>query len=138
MQEHQGLDHDVSAVLDAADPRYDRTPPCSQVMVTQCSQFFHEVSLPDLKPDTTYYYSIPGGNGTQPSEVMSFKTGLEAGCNQQFSVAVLNDMGYTNALGTHKQLIKAVDEGIAFAWHGGDTSYADDWYSGILPCEDDW
>jgi hypothetical protein len=35
---------------------------------------------------------------------------------------------YTNAHGTHKQLVKAVEEGIAFAWHGGDISYADDWY----------
>jgi hypothetical protein len=34
---------------------------------------------------------------------------------------------YTNAHGTHKQLKKVVDEGIAFAWHGGDISYADDW-----------
>ncbi len=47
-------------------------------------------------------------------------------------------MGYTNAAGTYKQLIQAVEEGMAFAWHGGDLSYADDWYSGILPCEDDW
>lgn len=46
--------------------------------------------------------------------------------------------GYTNAQGTHKQLTKVVDEGVAFAWHGGDLSYADDWYSGILPCEDSW
>ena len=108
------------------------------VMVTQCSQFFHEVSLSGLKPDTTYYYNIPGGNGTTPSETMSFKTGRAAGDNKSFSVAVLNDMGYTNAQGTHAQLIQAVKEGVAFAWHGGDTSYADDWYSGILPCEDDW
>lgn len=25
-------------------------------------------------------------------------------------------------------------DGIAFAWHGGDISYADDWFTGILPC----
>jgi hypothetical protein len=47
-------------------------------------------------------------------------------------------MGYTNAHGTFKQLKKAVDDGVAFAWHGGDISYADDWYSGILPCASDW
>ncbi|ORX41237.1 putative acid phosphatase [Kockovaella imperatae] len=117
---------------------YDRTPACSQVAVTQCSQFFHEVSLPDLKDDTTYYYQIPGGNGTTPSQVMSFKTGLKAGCAQSFSVAVINDMGYTNALGTHTQLLNLIQDGAAFVWHGGDSSYADDWYSGILPCEDDW
>lgn len=47
-------------------------------------------------------------------------------------------MGYTNAHGTHRQLLSAVDEGLAFAWHGGDISYADDWYSGVLPCASDW
>jgi acid phosphatase len=47
-------------------------------------------------------------------------------------------MGYTNAQGTHKYLTQAANEGTAFAWHGGDISYADDWYSGILPCEDSW
>ncbi|KAI1044179.1 hypothetical protein LB505_007436 [Fusarium chuoi] len=47
-------------------------------------------------------------------------------------------MGYTNAAGTYKYLNKAVSDGAAFAWHGGDLSYADDWFSGILPCEDDW
>lgn len=47
-------------------------------------------------------------------------------------------MGYTNAGGTHSDLIAAANSGVAFAWHGGDISYADDWYSGILPCESDW
>lgn len=48
-------------------------------------------------------------------------------------------MGYTNAKGTYKYLSQAAQAGdIAFAWHGGDISYADDWYSGILPCAPDW
>ncbi|KAJ5484781.1 Acid phosphatase [Penicillium diatomitis] len=118
---------------------YDRTPPCSQVSaITQCSQFFHEVSLDHLKAGTTYYYQITAANGTTESEVMSFKTAQKAGDDKSFSVAVLNDMGYTNAQGTHKYLVQAVKDGAAFAWHGGDLSYADDWYSGILPCENDW
>lgn len=29
----------------------------------------------------------------------------------------------------------ANDGTYSFAWHGGDLSYADDWYSGILPCD---
>lgn len=70
--------------------------------------------------------------------MLSFKTAQKAGDPKEFSVAVLNDMGYTNAKGTHKYLTKAANEGTAFAWHGGDISYADDWYSGILPCADDW
>jgi hypothetical protein len=108
------------------------------VSVTQCSQFFHEVQISGLKPDTTYYYQIPAANGTTASDVLSFTTSRAAGDPTEFTVALLNDMGYTNAAGTYHQLIKAVGEGIAFAWHGGDLSYADDWYSGILPCEDDW
>lgn len=118
--------------------RYDRTPPCSYVAVTQCSQFFHEIQINNLLADTTYYYQIPAANGTTASEVLAFTTARAAGDSTEFTVAVLNDMGYTNAGGTFQQLKLAVDEGVAFAWHGGDISYADDWYSGILPCEDDW
>lgn len=50
-------------------------------------------------------------------------------------------MGYTNAAGTYNELIKAIDadvENIEFALHGGDISYADDWYSGLTPCESPW
>ena len=106
--------------------------------MTQCSQFFHEVQIAGLQPDATYYYKISASNGTTASDVLSFTTARAAGNPKEFTVAVLNDMGYTNAGGTHQQLMKAVDEGVAFAWHGGDISYADDWYSGILPCADDW
>ncbi|KAH6659055.1 acid phosphatase AphA [Truncatella angustata] len=119
---------------------YDRTPPCSELVATQCSQFFHEVQLKNLTADTTYYYKIQAANGTTASDILSFTTGRAAGDVKPFTVAVLNDMGYTNAGGTYEQLLKAAsgDTGIAFAWHGGDISYADDWYSGILPCEDSW
>lgn len=91
-----------------------------------------------MKPDTTYYYQIPAANGTTESQIEKFTTARAPGADGEFSMIVLNDMGYTNAAGTHKQMKKAVKEGAAFAWHGGDISYADDWYSGILPCEDDW
>ncbi|KAK9234358.1 Metallo-dependent phosphatase-like protein [Lipomyces kononenkoae] len=117
---------------------YDRTPPCSMVSVTQCSQFFHEISIDNLEPGTKYYYQIPGGNGTTESDVLSFTTAHPAGDPSEFTVAVLNDMGYTNAAGTFKELNKLAESGAAFAWHGGDISYADDWFSGILPCADDW
>lgn len=118
---------------------YDRTPPCSLISaVTQCSQFYHDVQLSNLLPGTTYYYMIPAANGTTASGVLSFTTALVAGDPTQFTVAVLNDMGYTNAAGTFKQLQTLIQQGAAFAWHGGDISYADDWYSGILPCASDW
>ncbi|KFX93483.1 hypothetical protein O988_06798 [Pseudogymnoascus sp. VKM F-3808] len=118
---------------------YDRTPPCSLISsVTQCSQWFHEVPIKNLQPGTTYYYQIPAANGTTVSDVEKFTTARAAGQDGEFSVAVLNDMGYTNAAGTLKQMSLAVDDGVAFAWHGGDISYADDWYSGIIPCESSW
>ncbi|TVY90126.1 Acid phosphatase [Lachnellula willkommii] len=129
---------DLSNKASGISHTYDRTPSCSEVVVTQCSQFFHEVQIAGLQPDTTYSYMISASNGTTASDILSFTTARAAGNPKEFTVAVLNDMGYTNAGGTHKQLMKAVDEGVAFAWHGGDLSYADDWYSGILPCEDDW
>lgn len=117
---------------------WDRTPPCSMVAVTQCSQFLHDIQITGLKPNTKYYYTIPASNGTTCSDVMEFTTAKEAGDSCDFTIAVLNDMGYTNAIGTHKYLKQAARDGIAFAWHGGDLSYADDWYSGILPCQSDW
>lgn len=119
---------------------YDRTPPCSLVSVTMCSQYFHEVQLKNLRPDTTYYYQIQAANGTTASDVLSFTTARDAGVSGKFTLAVLNDMGYINADGTHKQLVDAAtsDEPLAFAWHGGDLSYADDWSSGFMPCEDSW
>jgi acid phosphatase len=107
-------------------------------VVTQCSQFFDEVQLHDLKPGTTYYYQIQAANGTTASDVLSFSTARAAGDDTPFTVAVLADMGYTNAGGTYKQLLDVLHQDAAFVWHGGDISYADDWYSGILPCEDDW
>lgn len=98
---------------------YDRTPPCSEVSVTQCSQFFHEVQIPDLKAGTTYYYKIAAANGTTASDVLSFTTSRAAGDTEGFTAAIINDMGYTNAGGTYNEMIKAIDE-LAFAWHGGD------------------
>ncbi|WKT52526.1 hypothetical protein QSH57_003040 [Fusarium oxysporum f. sp. vasinfectum] len=115
---------------------YDRTPPCSLVAVTQCSQFFHNVQIEQLQPGTTYFYQIPAANGTTQSTVLSFTTAQATGNPSQFSIAINNDMGYTNAGGTYKYMNQAMDDedGLAFVWHGGDLSYADDWYSGIIQC----
>jgi hypothetical protein len=103
--------------------------------VTQCSQFYHDIQISGLKPNTKYHYQILAANGTTASNTMEFTTARAAGDKTGFEAAILNDMGYTNAAGTQKHLLKFVDEGGAFAWHGGDISYADDWYSGILPCD---
>ncbi|KAJ6088418.1 acid phosphatase AphA [Penicillium sp. IBT 16267x] len=117
---------------------YNRTPSCSEVKtVTMCNEFFHNVEITGLKPSSTYYYKIPAANGTTESQVLSFTTAQEAGAAKDFTVAVIMDMGYTNAQGTYKALTKDLDQ-FDFILHGGDLSYADDWYSGILPCVDDW
>ncbi|KAL6694331.1 Metallo-dependent phosphatase-like protein [Trichoderma pleuroticola] len=129
---------DLSNTATGKSVTYGRTPSCSSVVITQCSEFFHDVQIGNLKPGTTYYYQIPAANGTTASDVLSFKTAKPAGDASEFTVAVINDMGYTNAGGTYKYLNEAVNNGAAFIWHGGDISYADDWYSGILPCESDW
>lgn len=129
---------DLCYTMTGQTTTYDRTPPCSAVSaVTQCSQFFHDVQIGNLKPGTTYFYQIPGGNGTTPSDILTFQTARAAGDQSPFTVAVLNDMGYTNAHGTFKYLSQEADQ-FVFAWHGGDISYADDWYSGVLPCASDW
>ncbi|KAI1288680.1 acid phosphatase [Xylaria venustula] len=119
---------------------YARTPSCSEVaVITQCSEFFHNVELTGLRAGTEYFYRIEASNGTTASKILRFKTALPAGARDSFTVGVLNDMGYTNAKGTHKQLSVAAQSGkLAFAWHGGDISYADDWYSDVLPCSPDW
>lgn len=118
---------------------YDRTPPCSLItVVTQCSQFFHNIHIENLDAGTTYYYQIPGANGTTQSDVLSFTTAQAKGNPSKFSIAINNDMGYTNAGGTYKYINEAVEEGLAFVWHGGDLSYADDWYSGVVPCDSGW
>lgn len=116
---------------------YDRTPPCSLAMTTMCSQFFHNVLLEDLAPGTAYYYKIAASNGTTASPTLSFTSARNVGDSSEFTVAVLNDMGYTNAHGTHKYLLETA-ETAAFAWHGGDISYADDWIDGILACAGDY
>ncbi|KAJ4171279.1 hypothetical protein NW754_015042 [Fusarium falciforme] len=115
---------------------YDRTPPCSLInVITQCSQFFHDVQIEHLQPGTTYYYQIPAANGTTQSSILSFTTAQDKGDPSEFTIAINNDMGYTNAGGTYKYINQAInDDGLAFVWHGGDLSYADDWYSGVVPC----
>ncbi|TKA65427.1 Acid phosphatase [Friedmanniomyces simplex] len=132
--------NDLCYTAQGASITYGRTPSCSAIKdVTQCSEFFHNVQLTNLEAGTTYYYQIPGANGTTSSEVMSFKTARSTTDHSALTIAILNDMGYTNAQGTYKQLNNAVDnDGVEFAWHGGDISYADDWFDGILPCEADW
>lgn len=57
---------------------------------------------------------------------MWFTTGRVAGDTTPFTALVVNDMGYTNAAGTHEQMLNLITEGAQFVWHGGDLSYADD------------
>lgn len=105
--------------------RYFREPPCSSYdKATECSQFFHNVQIPNLAQNTTYYYQIEAANGTTESNILSFTTSRNAGSQGEFSAILLNDMGYTNAQGTYKKMLNMIEtEDIAFALHGGDISY---------------
>lgn len=85
---------------------YDRTPPCSLAIVTQCSQFFHEIEIGGLEPGYQYYYRIEAANGTTASDIQTFTTARAAGDTHEFTAVILADMGYANAAGTHHQLIK--------------------------------
>jgi hypothetical protein len=72
---------------------YDRTPPCSLGLVTMCNQFFHDIQITGLKEGTSYYYQLQAANGTTESDIMTFTTALAAGKNEEFTVAMINDMG---------------------------------------------
>jgi len=101
---------------------YNREPPCSSyTKATECSQFFHNIQITNLAGGQTYYYQIQAANGTTQSDVLSFVTAPVAGTSGEFSAILLNDMGYTNAQGTHRKMLNMIEEeGIAFALHGGD------------------
>jgi len=58
-----------------------------------CNQFFHDIQIPGLKDGTTYYYQLQAANGTTESDVLTFTTALAAGKNEEFTVAMINDMG---------------------------------------------
>ena len=118
---------------------------------TQCSQYFHDVQLTGLKEGVTYYYRIMAANGTSSSDVQTFTTALGPGTGGEFvsdrpqrrseskprkTVAVLADMGHTNAQGTYNALLRSVIDGTSFAWHNGDISYADDTFRGVRVCDD--
>ncbi|KAF5633554.1 acid phosphatase [Fusarium sp. NRRL 25303] len=134
---HWGVSNSsLDKVAPGSTVTYERTPPCSRVHVTQCSQFFHNVQIENLQPGTMYFYQIPAANGTTASPVLNFTTAQAVGNPSQFSIAINNDMGYTNANGTYFFMNQHMNDkdGLAFVWHGGDLSYADDWYSGIVQC----
>ncbi|KAK9463200.1 acid phosphatase [Lipomyces oligophaga] len=128
--------HKLSHTAYGSTITYDRTPSCGLTgKVTMCSEFFHDVQITNLEAGTTYYYQIQAANGTTESDVLTFTTGKSAGDDSAFTVAVICDLGYTFANGTYKYLVEDTEaDEFAFAWHGGDLSYADDWAYGIEVC----
>jgi len=58
-----------------------------------CNQFFHDIQITGLKEGTSYYYQLQAANGTTESDIMTFTTALAAGKNEEFTVAMINDMG---------------------------------------------
>lgn len=71
---------------------YQRTPPCSQLPITLCSQYFHDVQITNVPANTMIYYMLPAVSGTTASQVMSLKTAMAAGTNQPFNFSIVADM----------------------------------------------
>lgn len=84
--------------------------------------FDHHAVMPNLQPDTTYYYSCGDAQGGW-SPVLSFQTAPAT--SRPFKVAVFGDMGLENSQDTFKMLRDLADD-VSLMWHVGDISYADD------------
>ncbi|OBT70844.1 hypothetical protein VF21_10156 [Pseudogymnoascus sp. 05NY08] len=104
------------------------------------STYNNHVVIKDLKPDTTYYYMPQCGTQTYV-----FKTARSAGDNDEFSFAMIGDMGTfgpdglsttvgkgaSNPLkpGEHTTIesLMTFKDSYDFVWHVGDIAYADAW-----------
>eukprot|EP01060_Flectonema_neradi_P033330 TRINITY_DN5578_c0_g1_i1.p1 TRINITY_DN5578_c0_g1~~TRINITY_DN5578_c0_g1_i1.p1 ORF type:complete len:470 (+),score=101.07 TRINITY_DN5578_c0_g1_i1:66-1412(+) len=100
--------------------------------------YHHNAVLPNLKPNTKYYYQIEG------DEIRSFKS-APTGTDETFSVSIIGDMGWLgskerpmkidggglkknwSAVPTRVQLEKMLrNDEFDLVWHVGDIAYADD------------
>lgn len=114
----------------------------------------NHVKIKDLLPDTVYYYQVVN-NGTVSNDVLNFTTAPQVGSRDEFTFAVVIDMGTMGPLGLSETAGKGaggtllpgerntvdalVDhfEEFKFVWHPGDIAYADYWLKeeiqGYLP-----
>jgi len=92
---------------------------------TNTTQYYrsyqHVAHLPDLAPDTEYYYSVVSDGVT--SGPHTFRTARKAGDAVPFTIAIYGDMGISQSKDTFLQLRKL---DVDWFFHVGDISYADD------------
>lgn len=90
------------------------------------STYHHHVYITGLEPASTYYYRC-GDVNTGFSPVMNFKTAPLAGTEFPFTIAAYGDMGRPQYHSANTLLdLQRIFPDLAFIWHVGDISYADD------------
>jgi len=87
--------------------------------------FINAVSITNLAPGTTYYYSV-GSDVTGWSDVFSFTTEPTDSRTLVTRIAYIGDMGTMNSTNNMKQITNLVEsKKINWILHNGDISYAD-------------
>lgn len=121
------------------------------------STWNNHVKLPCLEPDTVYYYQVASSCACEDSDnhIYNFTTTPEVGNKDDFSFAVVIDLGTMGSLGLsettgkgaggalkkgEKNTIDSLSQNLhkyEFLWHPGDIAYADYWLKeeiqGYLP-----
>ena len=89
------------------------------------SGYFHHVTLPDLKPKTTYFYQLGDFFIGNVSGILSFRTLPESGdTSTQINFSVIGDLGQTeDSQITMQHTLEEYDSHMIL--HAGDFSYAD-------------
>lgn len=102
---------------------YDFTATGEQV--TYYETYHHHTVLPDLLPNTVYYYVVGDEKGGWSSEYKFKSSPTSSSLRGNYSFAVFGDLGLVNGQWSLNQLT-AWKDSIDFVWHGGDVGYADD------------
>ena len=84
----------------------------------------HDVTLRDLRPNTTYYYIAGAESSTERSSERSFTTLALPSHDGAFKCSIFGDMGVNKSEPTIARLGQHPEH--AFIVHVGDVSYADD------------
>ena len=99
---------------------------------TYYQTFDHHVTLGNLEPDTTYYYSISGSDdpeGEDKSSVLTFNSAPLSESVEVTTFAFFGDLGLVNGDST-REYLASITEGdkpeIDLIFHAGDVGYADD------------
>ena len=102
----------------------------TQIATVTGTEHHHTVTLTELKPDSTYYYQIPGFL----DKITSFRTGPNIGSQEPFTFLLYGDTREDNPSESeldHEELIELMEEekDARFVLQAGDIAndYADNW-----------